>query len=120
MKKDAGIFLAHILESIELIEGFLKDVSREKFLESIQLQDAVVRRLEIIGEAAKNIPKSFMAKYPEIPWRKITGTRDIIVHEYFGVDLKLTFKIAKDDLPELKEKILKISKEISSGRIPLL
>jgi len=120
MKKDAKIFLAHILESIELIEAFLKNISKEEFIKSVQIQDAVVRRLEIIGEAAKNIPRSFRVKYPEIPWRKITGTRDIIVHEYFGVDLKLTFKIAKDDLPKLKKKILKITREISNGRTTLL
>lgn len=119
MKKDVRIFLSHILESIELIESFLKNISKDEFLRSIQVQDAVVRRLEIIGEAVKNIPRSFRAKYPGIPWREIAGTRDIIVHEYFGVDLKLTFRIAKNDLPKLKEKISKILKDLEAQQTSL-
>ncbi len=110
MKKDVKIFLRHILESINRIEDFMKGVSREKFLKSNITQDAVIRRFEIIGEATKNIPRNFREKYPEIPWKRMAGLRDVLIHKYFGVDLNLTFKIAKKDLPELKEKILKILK----------
>lgn len=63
MKKDPSIFLHHILESIEIIEGFTKDINKSDFLRSIQTQDAIVRRLEIIGEATKNLPKSYRKKY---------------------------------------------------------
>tara|TARA_Y100000310_G_C20660628_1_gene804526 strand:- start:1745 stop:2086 length:342 start_codon:yes stop_codon:yes gene_type:complete len=113
MRKDTKIFLLHILESIERIESFTKGVSETKFLSSEIIQDAVVRRLEIIGEAVKNISKSYRDKHKEIEWKKIAGTRDIIVHEYFGVDLKLTFKIIKKDIPELKKNISKFLEELS-------
>lgn len=108
MKKDIGIFLKHILESIERIEEFTKGVSKEKFLDSVQLQDAVIRRLEIIGEAVKNIPQDFRNKHADVPWNEIARTRDKLIHGYFGVDLTLTLDIVKKDLPELKKKIKKI------------
>lgn len=111
MKKDIKIFLLHILESIERIEIFTKGISKDKFLKSEIIQDAVIRRIEIIGEAVKNIPYGFRDKYSDIEWKKIAGTRDNIVHGYFGIDLNLTFKIVKKDIPELKKKISKILKE---------
>ncbi len=112
MKKDTSIFLKHIIESIERIEDFTRNVSEEDFLDSVQLQDAVIRRLEIIGEATKNIPKEFIKKHPEVPWSETTKTRDKLIHGYFGVDLNLTWDIVKRDLPDLKKKIKKILEEI--------
>ena len=111
MKKDVNIFLAHILESIEKIEKFTESMSKKEFLESPQAQDAVIRRLEIIGEATKNLPKEFMQKHLEIPWGELTRMRDKLIHAYFGVDLNLTFRIVKEDLPDLKKKILKIREQ---------
>ncbi len=107
-KKDTKIFILHILESIERIERFVGKSSKEDFLKSEIIQDSTIRRIEIIGEAVKNIPQSFRDKYSDIEWKKIAGTRDNIVHGYFGIDLNLTFKIVKKDIPELKKKILKI------------
>ena len=99
MKKDPKIFLGHILECIELIEKYLEGNSKEDFLESKELQDSVMRRVEIIGEAVKNIPDDFKKKHPKTEWRKIAGMRDILIHEYFGVDANLVWNVAKKTPP---------------------
>lgn len=106
MKKSSLIFIEHILENIEDIELFTKKISRRSFLSNKEKQNAVIRSLEIIGEAAKHIPQSIRKKYAKIPWREITGTRDKIIHHYFGVDLELIWKIVKESLPGLKKEML--------------
>ncbi|MBU2637602.1 MAG: DUF86 domain-containing protein [Nanoarchaeota archaeon] len=112
MKKDIAVFLSHILESIEKVREFTHNVSKDKFKKDVKLQDAVIRRIEIIGEAAKNIPSDFREKHPAIPWAEMARTRDKLIHGYFGVDLDLTWNIIKLDLPSLKEKIGKIMKKM--------
>nr|QNO43552.1 hypothetical protein HMEJMANM_00021 [Methanosarcinales archaeon ANME-2c ERB4]QNO43623.1 hypothetical protein LAPIAFBC_00030 [Methanosarcinales archaeon ANME-2c ERB4]QNO44704.1 hypothetical protein LCOPCFJD_00003 [Methanosarcinales archaeon ANME-2c ERB4] len=112
MKKDPEVFIGHILESIHLIEKYTDQVTKKDFLESNNIQDAVIRRLEIIGEAVKNLPPEFRAEYPDVQWRQIAGMRDVLIHGYFGVDLDLTWKVVKSDLPELERKVAGILKRL--------
>lgn len=116
MKKDPLVFLRHILESIGRIEEFTKGATKEEFLKSIQLQDSVIRRIEIIGEATKNLPTEFQKEYDEVAWSKMARTRDKLIHGYFGVDLKMAWDIVKNDLPELKAKVQKILAEIEKEK----
>lgn len=116
MKKDIKVFLKDILESIELIEKYTRGLGKEEFLDkeqdNIQMKDAIIRRLAIIGEAVNNIPNSFRKKHDNIPWREISGMRNILVHEYFGVKMERVWKTAKEDLPELRKKIKNILEEL--------
>lgn len=108
MKKDPKIFLAHIVESIQLIEEYSKNLNQAKFQENRSLQDAIIRRLEIIREAVKNLPAAFKGKHPDIPWRQMAGMRDILIHEYFDVDLVLTWKVIKHELSPIKKNLTEI------------
>ena len=112
MKKNVKIFLEHILEAMNLIEKYIKDKEKSDFLKFTQLQDSVIRRIEIIGEAMKNIPSDFKGSHENIPWKEIMGMRDILIHQYFGVDLELTWEVVKIDLPKLKKSIIFILNEM--------
>ncbi len=108
MKKDPLIFLKHIFECVNKIEEYLKGISKEEFLKNTQLQDAIIRRIEVMGEAIKNLPIEFVTKYPSFPWSDIAKTRDKFIHQYFGIDLERVWKTVKENIPELKKKIIEI------------
>lgn len=105
MKHNPIFFVERIIESINLIEDYTKGFTREDFTGSIKLQDLIIRRLEIIGEAVKNLPESFRKENSEIEWKKYAGIRDKLIHHYFGIDLKLTWRVIEKDLPFLKNQI---------------
>lgn len=110
MKKDPEIFLQHISESIKLIDSFSKKLTKEKFTKNRLRQNAIVRELEIIGEAVKNLSPEFVERHKVIPWSDIARTRDKLIHHYFGVDLNEVWSIVKDDLPNLKKQIQELLK----------
>lgn len=105
MKKDPTVFLKHILECINLIEEYSKDLSKENFKGNVEIQDAIIRRLKIIGEATRNLPDEFKSNYSDTQWRKIIAARNILAHFYFGVDLNTVWNIVKKDLPQFKEQV---------------
>lgn len=111
--KEPIIFVDHILENIQDIERFVIGVDKKDFLENKEKQNAVVRSLEVIGEAVKNIPQKIKTKYKEVPWKAIAGTRDKITHHYFGIDLELIWKMVKDNLPSLKKQMIEIKKALN-------
>jgi len=107
-EKDLSVFLEHILENINKIEKFSDNLSKNDFEKDELKQYAIVRAIEIIGEAVKNLPQKFKENYPLIPWKEISGTRDIIIHKYFGLDLNIVWNIIKVDLPKFKKQIEEI------------
>lgn len=108
MTKDPQVFLKHILDSIEWIEKDTAGLSKEKFFENVPIQDAVIRRIEIIGEATRNLPEETKLASPEIPWQDIMDMRNNLIHGYFGVDLKLVWDVVQSDLPPFKKQIQEI------------
>jgi uncharacterized protein with HEPN domain len=103
--RDWKILFEDIIESINKIENYSKDISFEDFSESPIIIDAVVRNIEIIGEASKNVPVETQNKFKDIPWQKIKGIRNRIVHEYFSVDISIIWFIVKNELQSLKNNL---------------
>jgi len=108
MKRDYKLYLNDIRESIKQIEEYIQNISEDEFKKNKQIQDAVIRRLEIIGEASRNIPRSLKEKNKQIPWFDMSQFRDFITHSYFEASLQRIWKVAKD-MQKIKEIIKNIS-----------
>ena len=107
-KREARLYLEVIVSSISKIQDYIKDLSFQDFINDQMLLDAVVRNLEIIGEAARNIPPDISSKHIDVEWGKMVSMRNKVMHEYFGVDEEILWKTISDDLPSLKSKIEKL------------
>ena len=111
MEKDDLIFIEHLLDSINKIEKYVQDITVHDFVDNELIQDAVIRNFEIIGEATKHLSESFRKMHSEIPWKKISGMRDILIHDYLGIDIYSVWKTIEKDLPELKKQLNAIVKD---------
>ncbi|OHB99451.1 MAG: hypothetical protein A3G70_04175 [Planctomycetes bacterium RIFCSPLOWO2_12_FULL_39_13] len=115
MKRDYRLFIEDIMDCIEKIEQFVGDLSFDEFVKDDKTSSAVVRKLEIIGEATKNIPMYIREKYEGLPWNDMAKMRDKIIHAYFGINYKIIWNVIKERLPEIKPTIRQILKEIKNG-----
>lgn len=100
IKREFILYLEDMIQSMERIEEYLGGLDFKKFKMTYMVVDAIIRNFEIIGEASKNIPTEIQNKYPEIPWKKMYGLRNLIAHEYFGIDYEMIWEIAKNNLPQ--------------------
>lgn len=110
-KRELGDYIQDILEAIGEVEDFTAGMQFEVFVEDKKTVNAVVRSLEVIGEAAKKIPDNLRDNYPEIPWKRMAGMRDKLIHEYFGIDLEIVWEVVNTELPPIKPFIQKVLEE---------
>ena len=116
IKREFILYLEDMLHSMDRIEEYLGELDFRKFKQTYIVVDAIIRNFEIIGEASKNIPTDIQKKYPEIPWRKMYGLRNLIAHEYFGIDYEMIWEIARKNLPQNRIDLIEIiRKENAQG-----
>ena len=105
MPRDSDVYLEDIREAIDKVRNYTAGPTRESFAQDNMRIDAVIRNLEIIGEAAKMVPESIRTRFPLVEWKKIAGLRDILAHHYFEVDLDIIWDILQNKLPELEREL---------------
>lgn len=107
MLKDDSIYLLHLRDTLRRIFDYAA-AGRENFLQDTKTQDAVVRNLEVIGEAVRHVSEKLRARHPDVPWRRIAGMRDKLIHEYLGVDRELVWEVVERELPGFQRKVEEI------------
>lgn len=110
--KNPNIYILHILSSISRIEQYTQDITEEEFYSNFLIQDAVIRNIQVIGEASKKFEEEFRESNAHIPWRKIGAMRNKIIHEYFGIDLPAVWQVITVDLMILKDQLLKLQNKL--------
>lgn len=113
-KRSSKLYLQDILDSLANIKEYTKELSFEGFAADQKTVDAVVRNIEIVGEATRNIPEEIKEGNPDVPWKRIMDMRNRVIHEYFGVDLEILWKTVTEDLDFLEEKVKKIIQKLES------
>lgn len=104
-KREPKLYLQDILNSISKVEKYTRGLTYVEFSKDEKTIDAVIRNFEVIGEAARYVPKEIIAQYPDVPWEKMSSMRNKVLHEYFGVDLEILWQTIQEDLPELNKQI---------------
>lgn len=115
MTRDESVYLRHVFDAIKLIEEYTDGIDEQTFRDRRLIQDGVIRQLEIIGAAVKHLPEAFREKHCHIPWQDIAGTRDMLIHHYFGVSLDEVWMTVRRDIPVFKAEVIGMLDEDQTG-----
>lgn len=110
-----ALYLDHIRERIQRIEDCARE-GKDAFEASHVLQDAVIRNFEVIGEAVKQLSPALLDRYPEVPWRRVAGFRDVLIHDYMGVDVEEVWNVIEKDLPQLKQTVRSMQEDVEDAQ----
>lgn len=116
MQRDLKVYLRDVLESCEIVAKHIESVSAEEFRANIMLQDAVIRRFEIIGEAIKHVPNALREKYPSIEWKKATAFRDVLSHDYPEIIVDDVYHTSRNHLPEFRDQISTVLNDLQKNK----
>ena len=112
MPRDSHIYLSDMLHAIAHIGAYIEGLEKESLIKDTMRFDAVIRNLEVLGEAAKGVSEEIREQHPEVPWREMSGFRDILIHQYFGIDVDIVWDVITSKLPELRNALEEINRAI--------